>query len=329
MPMEQAERLKIICRNCNAKFDVTDFEPFSTFACPNCGTKLRVPERFAAYLLEKVCGQGGMSTVYRAIDPEMARHVAIKIMSPEAAADEAVRQHFLLQAQLIAKIDHPGILPIYESGVFQNRPYLVMKFMDGGSFEQLLRNRILPGTPVLLNLLASVAGGLQALLHTGIIHHDIKPGNIMYSSDGTAGLCDFDLAESPLLGGAMTGSGEWASPAYVSPEWLEYGTEDFRGDIFSFGVTAYELLTGEIPYQTNGDAQILLDRRRHPLHLSAHDLNPEISRNFSEFLNTMMAFRPGERPDYSEIIRAFQAESQRISAGPGKLQKFIRLLRGK
>ena len=326
---QQKEKLKIICRNCNAKFDVTEFEPFSTFICPGCGSKLRVPKKFGAFLLERVCGIGGMSTVYRAIDPAMSRRVAIKVMAPDAAADEALRSHFLLQAQLIAKIDHPGVIPVYSSGVEQDQPYLVMKYMDSGSFEQLMRDGQLPEPPELLNLLAIVAGGLQAMLRTGIIHHDLKPGNIMYNSDGSVGLCDFDLAESPLLNGAMCGSGEWASPAYVSPEWLESGSDDFRGDIFGFGVTTYELLTGQIPYQTDGDAGVLLDRRRHPMHLSVHELQPAISRKFSDFLNAMMAFRAADRPEYPEIIREFQEESKRLSARPGKFQRLVGFFRGK
>jgi serine/threonine-protein kinase len=325
--MEQPERLKIICRECRSKFDVTDFEPFSTFVCPECGTKLRVPKQFGPYLLEKICGRGGMSNVYRAIDPEYSRYVAIKIMKDESAADETVRRYFLAQARLIAKIDHPGVIPIYDSGEHQGVPFLVMKYMDGGSFEQLLSNHQLPALPVLLNALASAAGGLQALLRTGIIHHDVKPGNIMFDHDGSAGLVDFDLAESPLFGGTMSGSEDWASPAYVSPEWLETGEEDFRGDIFSFGVTAYELLTGQIPYQTDGDAVTLLERRRHPFYLSVKELNPAVSGEFSDFLNSTMAFRPSDRPEYPEIIRMFQKESARLSAKPSPLKSFFNVFK--
>lgn len=323
--MEQTDAVKIVCGTCNAKFDVTAFAPFSTLICPGCGTKLRVPEKFGKYLLEKACGEGGMSTVYRAIDPEFSRRVAVKIMHPTAAADEALRNFFLSQAQLIAKIDHPGVVTIYDSGIIQDRPYLAMKLMDGGSFEQLLAQKKLPELPVILNALAAVAGGLQALLRTGIIHHDVKPGNILLNHDGTAGLCDFDLAESPLLGGVMAGSEDWASPAYVSPEWLSTGSEDFRGDIFSLGVTTYELLTGNMPYATDGDATVLLERRRHPLHLTASDITPELSGKFSAFLDRMMAFRPEDRPEYPEIIRAFQKESKRLASAPegGKLRRFF------
>lgn len=326
--MEQPERIKIICRNCEAKFDVTDFEPFSTFICPECGTKLRVPRQFGPYQLDKICGRGGMSNIFRAIDPEFSRYVAVKILRAEVAADESLRRHFLAQAQLIAKIDHPGVVPIYDSGVFQEQTYLVMKYMDGGSFEHLMNHGQLPELPVLLNALASVAGGLQALLRTGIIHHDVKPGNIMFNrEDGNAGLVDFDLAESPLMDGVMSGSEDWASPAYVSPEWLETGKEDFRGDIFSFGVTAYELITGQIPYLTDGDALVLLERRRHPIYLQASDLNPAISSEFSAFLDAIMAYRPADRPEYPEIIRAFQKESLRLSAKPGTLKRIFNIFR--
>lgn len=326
--MEQPERIKIICRNCEAKFDVTDFEPFSSFICPECGTKLRVPRQFGPYQLDKICGRGGMSNIFRAIDPEFSRYVAVKILRAEVAADESLRRHFLAQAQLIAKIDHPGVVPIYDSGVFQEQTYLVMKYMDGGSFEHLMNHGQLPELPVLLNALASVAGGLQALLRTGIIHHDVKPGNIMFNrEDGNAGLVDFDLAESPLMDGVMSGSEDWASPAYVSPEWLETGKEDFRGDIFSFGVTAYELITGQIPYLTDGDALVLLERRRHPIYLQASDLNPAISSEFSAFLDAIMAYRPADRPEYPEIIRAFQKESLRLSAKPGALKRIFNIFR--
>ena len=245
--MEQPDSLKIICRNCRAKYDVTSFEPFTQFACPGCGTLLKVPLRFGKYQLEKICGKGGMASVYRAIDPEFSRHVAVKIMSPEAAKEEDLVRHFIDQAQLVSRIDHPGIIPIYESGILDDQPYLVMKYMDGGSFEVRQKEKRLPELPTLLTNIAVVAGGLQAALQAKIIHHDIKPGNILTDLEGGVGLGDFDLAECPVHNRELQPPREWASPAYVSPEWLESGEEDFRGDIFSLGVTAYELLTDRSP----------------------------------------------------------------------------------
>ena len=309
--MAQSEPLKIICRNCRAKYDVTSFEPFSQFACPACGTVLKVPRRFGRYLLEKICGKGGMAAVYRAIDPEYSRHVAVKIMSKEAAAEENLVRQFIDQAHLVSRIDHPGIIPIYESGVIDSQPYLVMKYMDGGSFELRQKEKRLPELPTLLTNIAVVAGGLQAALQAKIVHHDIKPGNILSGTDGSVGLGDFDLAE--LHNNELQPPREWASPAYVSPEWLASGEEDFRGDIFSLGVTAYELLTGQIPYTTDGDAEVLLEKRRHPIHLPAADFNPSLSAEFSAFLERMMAFRAEDRPPYAEIIRMFLQEGRRIA----------------
>lgn len=311
--MAQLEPLKIVCRNCRTKYDVTSFEPFSQFACPVCRTVLKVPRRFGRYLLEKLCGKGGMASVYRAIDPEYARYVAVKIMSEEAAAEKDLVRHFIDQAQLVSRIDHPGIIPIYESGIHEEQPYLVMKHMDGGSLELRQKEKTLPELPTLLTNIAVVAGGLQAALQAKIIHHDIKPGNILTGTDGSVGLGDFDLAECPVHNRDLQPPREWASPAYVSPEWLDCGKEDFRGDIFSLGVTAYELLTGQIPYSTDGDAAAMRERRRHPLHLPASDVNTALTADFSDFLESMMAFRPEERPAYSEIIRVFQQEGRRIA----------------
>ena len=324
--MEQPDALKIICRNCRAKYDVSSFEPFTRFACPGCGTVLRVPMPFGKYQLEKICGRGGMATVYRAIDSEFSRYVAVKVMSEEAVQEPALVRHFLDQARLVSRIDHPGIIPIYESGMLHEQPYLVMKYMDGGSFEIRLKEKRLPELPALLTALSVVAGGLQAALRAGITHHDIKPGNILSGNDGSVGLGDFDLAECPVPGSELTPPREWASPAYVSPEWLESGEEDCRGDIFSFGVTTYELLTGQMPYATDGDAGVLLERRRHPMHLPAADLNPSLSAAFSDFLARMMAFRAAERPEYSEIIRSFQEEGRRIAdaaSGKGSSWRFF------
>ncbi len=312
--LEDAGALKIVCRGCGAKFDVSEFEPFSSFDCPQCGTPLRVPKLFGKYQIEKLFGQGGMSAVYRAIDPEFSRYVAIKIMAEKAADEPALVRRFLAQARMVAQVDHPGIVPIYDSGVVGNQPFLVMKFMDSGTMESRIKQRNPAEIPSLLGMLAVVTGGLQAAMRLGIIHHDIKPGNILISSDGSAGLSDFDLAEAPafLLDDS---SRDWISPAYVSPERLLTGEEDCRGDIFSMGVTAYEAVTGQIPYATDGDAEKLLERRRHPVHLPVTDLNPALSREFSDLLDEMMAFRPEERPDYREIIAGFQQESRRLAAG--------------
>ena len=140
--MAEPEPVKVFCRGCHAKLDVSDLEPFSFFPCPDCGTRLRVPKRFDRYLLEKICGYGGMSKVYRAIEPELARRVAVKILNPGSEADDGGTR-FLAEARLVARVNHPGIIPIYNCGVFEAQPFLVMRYMESGSLEQWQMARLL------------------------------------------------------------------------------------------------------------------------------------------------------------------------------------------
>ena len=112
------EPLKIHCRNCRAKMDVSDLEPYITFPCPDCGTIIRVPERFGRYLLEKHCGTGGMAKIYRAIDTQLARRVAVKITDVQYAEG----RNFFETTKMINRINHPAITPVYDCGICQVLP---------------------------------------------------------------------------------------------------------------------------------------------------------------------------------------------------------------
>lgn len=324
MSSENQQPIKLFCRGCGEKLDVTLLEPFSHVPCPNCGLSLRVPKRFDRYLLEKLCGIGGMSKVYRAIDPDLARRVAIKILDPEFNAECRGCEQFIYEAKLVARVNHPGIIPIYDCGVYENEPFLVMRYMERGSLEAMLKSRTMPDLAITCGWLHTIADGLQAALKFDIIHHDIKPGNILISDTGEAGLGDFDLADVRDSVESLLCATGWASPAYVSPERLQDGHEDYQGDIFSLGVTAYELVTGQIPFDTNGETEDLIKRRRHPFFTEAHLLNPAVSRRFSDLLNRMMRFDPATRPDYPEIVEIFRLESQ--GAGESMFARLKRLL---
>ena len=134
------EPLKVSCRNCHTKLDISELEPYTTFPCPECGVIIRVPERFDRYLLEKVCGVGGMAKIYRALDTKLARRVAVKILDPEFATG----RNFFECAKIVARINHPAIIPVLDCGVFRDRPFLVMKYMDCGDLEKHLRQKTPP-----------------------------------------------------------------------------------------------------------------------------------------------------------------------------------------
>ena len=143
-----------------------------------------------------------------------------------------------------------------------------------------------------------------------IVHHDVKPGNILISAENEAKLGDFDLADVRDEGDSLTLCDGWGSPAYVSPERLLYGGEDFRGDIFSMGVTIYELMSGVSPFGITGEPEELLDRRSAGVARSLAELNPEVTPELSSLAGRMMSYAPEDRPDYAEVIACLKQFSE-------------------
>ncbi len=290
--------VKVFCRNCKTKLDISDLEAFTTFPCPVCSTVIRVPEKFDRYLLEKVCGTGGMSKIYRALDTKLARRVAVKIIDPEAGNGRT----FFETAKLVAKINHPAVVPVLDCGVYGDRPFMVMKYMDQGDLERHFKAGTLPPVPVLAGHLASIASGLESAASKMIVHHDVKPSNILLSSGSEAALGDFDLADIREPGDVQTQCQEWGSPGYLSPERLYSGGEDRRGDIFSLGVTIYELISGRLPFGISQDTEELYRRRQAMEFPALANIVPQIPAWFSELVSAMLEFDMDKRPDYPEII---------------------------
>ena len=297
---------KIICCKCQKHLDVSALSAFTEFKCPACGTRLKVPFIFERYYLMDLCGIGGMSRVYRAFDPVMKINVAIKITDETAFESDSVGERFTKEAELVAKINHPGIVKVYRGGIYLNQPYLVMEFMKKGTLEILQKTFMLPPLEKILSWLAVIADGLYAASQLGIVHHDVKPANIMLSEDGEVKIGDFDLAEINTDNENSDVCG-WASLAYVSPERILTGKEDYRGDIFSLGVSVYELLTGEYPFGNSGTEEELIERRRKNIVEPANHLNSTVPAAISSFINEMMAFDPEKRPSYPEIINMFKS----------------------
>lgn len=295
----------IICRKCNHKLDISDLNPFDEFLCPYCKTKIRCPFIFERYYLLDLCGIGGMSRVYRAFDPVMNQNVAIKITDSNCLDVEGSGKRYTHEAELVAKINRPGIVRVFRGGIHAGQPFLVMEFMKKGTLEDLQKSFMLPPVEKILQWLAVIADGLYAASQLGIVHHDVKPANIMLSENGEVKIGDFDLAEINT-DNASKNSSDWASIAYVSPERLYDGTEDYRGDIFSLGATAYELLTGEYPFGNSGEVAELIERRRLSAYEPVNLLNSTVSANISDFISSMMAFSPEKRPSYPEIIHMFK-----------------------
>ena len=302
------EPLKISCPKCGVHLEVSELEPFSAAECPLCGAAFTVPKRFDRYLLEQICGDGSCTTIYRAWDLRLSRHVAVKILNETVDAERVeFSQNFFSEAKLVSSLNHPGILPIYDCGVCDGRQFLVSRYMSDGDLGRALQKRRLPETAVLLRMFSTVADALAfAFRHSGIVHHDVKPANMLISG-AEVRLGDFDLADVRAEGDVNTPCAGWGTPAYVSPERLFSGGEDFRGDIFSLGASLYELLSGHAPFGIEGEVEELYERRRAMAFPALCNVRPELPRTLSDLVTGMLEFMTGNRPGYAEIIRVLNA----------------------
>lgn len=207
-------------------------------------------KKIGRYEIRKEIGRGGMATVYLAHDPRFKRDVALKVLPRQYTHDPMFRARFEREAQTIAALEHPAIVPVYDYGEEDSQPYLVMRYMPGGSLSERLDNGPLPLMQV-VKILDRVAAALDRAHSMGIIHRDLKPGNILFDQYDDAFLADFGIAKMAEATAALTGSAIVGTPAYMSPEQVKGQKIDGRSDIYTLGVILFELLTGKRPFESD------------------------------------------------------------------------------
>lgn len=299
--------LKITCYHCVQKLDLTDMVPFEKVRCPSCNVEIIIPKWFDNYLLEEPGGIGGMAVVYRALDLTLDREVAIKVLNPDVASKNERSHLFLHEARTAATINHYAVLPIYTCGDFESQPYIVMQYMDGGSLDKKLEGNAEP-LPVndVVKWIRDIAEGLDNARRHGIIHHDIKPANIMMDRDGNVKIGDFGISQA--LRDSRSESiakitKSWGSPFYVSPEKVLYGKEDHMGDIYSLGASFYQLLTKHTPFEIDDiDRLVRIRTEMDPPPPKKH--RPDIPQAISDLVMRMLSRNPEERPSYRDIVNS-------------------------
>jgi hypothetical protein len=218
----------------------------------------------AHYELQEKVGQGGMGTVYRALDTLLDRPVAVKVLSAELSASEEFRQRFTREAKILAHVAHPNIPHTYFVGRSGGRFFFAMEWIEGESLESIGKSGPVPVTRA-LDIVQQITSGLSFAHQAGIIHRDIKPSNIMVTPDGVAKILDFGIARSETLepGGPVAG-GFIGTPQYASPEQARGERLDARTDIYSLGATLYELIAGRMPFAGDTPLAVLADRLQKP-----------------------------------------------------------------
>ena len=212
-------------------------------------TPVNSPRSFGDYLIEKELGQGGMGTVYLAKDTGLNRNVALKILRADLSHDPEFARKFLEEVEVTASLAHPNIIRVFTLGEHEGRLYLVMEHLDEPSLEQRMEQQGKIPERQVLEIGLGIASALQfAHEETGLIHRDIKPGNILFGRGNIPKLADFGLAA-----GARSALGQqdeiWGTPYYVSPERLLREPEDLRSDIYSLGATLYHAMAGRPPFE--------------------------------------------------------------------------------
>ena len=214
--------------------------------------------QFGRYEIRSSLGKGGMATVYLAHDPRFDREVALKVLPREFMHDPNLRERFNREAKTIARLEHYAIVPVYDFGEHDGQLYLVMRYMSGGSLEDRMKHEAMGLTEV-ASILARVADALDYSHSHGVIHRDLKPGNVMFDNAENAFLSDFGIAKLADATMNLTGSGIIGTSAYMSPEQVKGGQKiDGRSDIYALGVMLFQMLTGEIPYKADTPVQQLM-----------------------------------------------------------------------
>ncbi|HEX7252294.1 MAG TPA: protein kinase, partial [Thermoanaerobaculia bacterium] len=275
-------------------------------------TALPPGSRLGRFEIAAVLGEGAMGTVYLAHDPHIERPVALKTLRADAAGGvhgEEVKSRFLKEAKLAGRLAHPNVVTIYETGGDQGLTYIAMEYVDGESLTQWLVRRSDAPYAERIEIVRQVAQALEHAHARGVLHRDIKPGNILLAREGRVKVADFGIGKLLSGTGDLTRTGQMiGSPAYMSPEQIRGEKLDPRSDLFSLGVVLYELLTGRRPFP--GDSittlvyQILHTEPKDPLTLRA-DLPPSTS----DVIVRLLAKSPDRRPSDAA---AFLKEISRI-----------------
>lgn len=294
--------------------DVSAVAPFSNVECPACHKHTRVKREFGPYTLLRRHAIGGMSVVFIAQDNTLDREVIVKILNEEYGSDDRRIAAFEEEARITASFSHPHVVRVFTTGRAFHRFYIAMELVPGGHFEHHIRERgSIPETEM-LPLAIQVAAGLKAAHAAGLIHRDMKPGNILLDAAGNAKIVDFGLA-LVTKGGKAQAAEIWATPYYVPPETIEGLPEDFRSDIYAFGATLYHALAGKPSCNEESmDTNRLREAKKKitPLAKAA----PWISADTCALVDRAMAHDPVQRfRSYDDLIAALETARQRLASG--------------
>ncbi len=255
-------------------------------------------------------GQGGMAIVYLARDPNMKRKVAVKVLPRQFTFDPQFRTRFQREAEVVGALEHPHIVPVHDFGEHEDQPFIVMRYMSGGTLADKLSRGPLP-IPEIAALFEDIGSAVDYAHSRGVIHRDIKPGNILFGAQGESCLSDFGIAKIAEATAAFTGTGGMiGTPAYMSPEQARGEKNlDGRCDVYSLGVVLFQALTGELPFKSDTPMGVAIAHITEPAP-SPLTIRPDLPHPFEAILRKALEKDPANR---------FQTAGELAKAISGKI----------
>jgi serine/threonine protein kinase len=294
---------------------------------PSASGGLAPGSRIAGYLIEEQVGRGGMAVVYRAADPRLNRSVALKILAPELVGDAAFRQRFIREMRAAASVDHPHIVPVFDAGEADGALFIAMRYVSGPDLRTLLdAERKLPAARV-VHIVAQVASALDEAHFRGLIHRDVKPGNMLIGTVAGSGqpdhvyLSDFGLSKPTLSSANLTLTGQFLGTIdYMAPEQVEGRSVDGRADEYALGCTTFEMLAGAPPFKRDQGLAVMwaqLSAAAPSLRAERPDLSPAVDQVIARAL----AKSPDDRyPTCTAFATALRAACGLAAVAPEAAQ---------
>jgi serine/threonine protein kinase len=260
-----------------------------------------VGDEFASYRVRSVLGRGGMSVVYQAENLRLSSVIALKVLAPELAADDVFRARFLEESRIAASLNHPNVIPIYDMGSQDDLLYIAMRYVSGTDMRQMIkkRGRILPANA--LFLVGQAARALDAAHRKGLVHRDVKPGNLLIERGSDEAdpdhvyLADFGITKHAMSRSGLTSTGQFLGTIdYVAPEQIRGTSVTGQADQYSLGCVLYECLTGRVPFEKDLDAAVIWAHVEETPTMPTI-LRPELPPGIDEVFGRVLAKRPSER----------------------------------
>ena len=276
------------------------------------GADPRIGSELAGYRIERLLGRGGMSVVYLAEHVRLRRKVALKLLAPDLASDERFRERFLRESRLAASLDHSNIIPIYDADEAEGLLYIAMRYVEGPDLKTLVAREGPLAPRRALSLVAQVASALDVAHERGLIHRDVKPGNVLITEESGAEhvyLADFGLTKEVSSESGLTATGQFVGTGdYMAPEQIERQPVGAAADVYSLGCVLYECLTGEVPYPADRLMAVLWAHvNEKPPSVSARV--PDLPAGVDAVVARAMAKAPEERyGSCRELVEAARAE---------------------